>query len=78
MRTHDGRELRHREAAHRGAPGRPITAADIEAKFMGNALLILPREQALRLLDALLTADRAPDAAVLAQTLTHSNTSGTL
>ena len=65
-------------AAHRGAPGRPITAADIEAKFMGNALLTLPREQALRLLDALLTADRAPDAAVLAQTLTHSNTSGTL
>jgi 2-methylcitrate dehydratase PrpD len=79
VRTHDGRELRHREAAHRGAPGRPITAADIEAKFMGNALLALPRAQALRLRDAMLSADRAPDAAALAQTLTQSNnTSGAL
>ena len=79
VRTHDGRELRRREAAHRGAPGRPITAADIEAKFMGNALLALPRDQALRLRDAVLSADRAPDAATLAQTLTQSNnTSGAL
>lgn len=79
VRTHDGRELRHREAAHRGAPGCPITAADIEAKFMGNAQLALPRAQALRLRDAMLNADRAPDAAALAQTLTQSsNTSGAL
>jgi hypothetical protein len=46
---------------------------------MGNALLALPREQALRLRDAMLSADRAPDAAALAQTLTQSNnTSGAL
>jgi 2-methylcitrate dehydratase PrpD len=76
VRTHDGRELRWRESAHRGAPGRPITAADIEAKFMGNARLALPRDQALRLRDALLTAYRGEDAATLAHTLTHSNTSG--
>jgi 2-methylcitrate dehydratase PrpD len=78
VRTHDGRELRWRESAHRGAPGWPITAADIEAKFMGNALLALPRDQALRLRDALLSADRAEDAATLAHNLTHSNTSGSL
>ncbi|EWS57171.1 hypothetical protein Y695_04911 [Hydrogenophaga sp. T4] len=45
---------------------------------MGNALLALPRDQALRLRDALLSADRAEDAATLAHTLTHSNTSGSL
>ena len=43
---------------------------------MGNALLALPRDQALRLRDAVLSADCAPDAATLAHTLTHSNTSG--
>jgi 2-methylcitrate dehydratase PrpD len=75
VRTHDGRELCWREAAHRGAPGRPITAADIEAKFMGNALPALPRDQALRLRDTLLTADRVKDVATLAHTLTHPKTS---
>jgi 2-methylcitrate dehydratase PrpD len=79
VRTHDGRELRRRESAHRGAPDRLITAADIEAKFMGNALPALPRDQALRLRDAVLTADRAPDAAILAQSLTQfNNTPGAL
>jgi hypothetical protein len=43
---------------------------------MGNARLALPRDQALRLRDALLAADRAEDAATLAHTLTHSNASG--
>lgn len=75
VRTHDGRELRWRESAHRGALGRPITVADVEAKFMGNALLALPHDQALRLRDAVLSADRAKDAATLAQTLTHPKTS---
>lgn len=75
VRTHDGRELRWRESAHRGAPGRPITVADVEAKFMGNALLVLPRDQVLRLRDAVLSADRAKDAAILAQTLAHPKTS---
>ncbi|OGB77466.1 MAG: 2-methylcitrate dehydratase [Burkholderiales bacterium RIFCSPLOWO2_12_FULL_67_210] len=79
VRTRDGREFRRRESAHRGAPDRPITAADIEAKFMGNALPALPRDQALRLRDAVLSADRAPDAAILAQTLTQfNNTPGAL
>ncbi|CAN5219752.1 MmgE/PrpD family protein [soil metagenome] len=79
VRTHDGREFRRRESAHCGAPDRPITAADIEAKFMGNALPALPRDQALRLRDAVLSADRAPDAAILAQTLTQfNNTPGVL
>ncbi len=60
---------------HRGAPGQPITGADIETKFMRNALLELPRDQALRWRDAVLAADRIKDAATLARTLTQSNTS---
>jgi len=73
-------ELHWRESAHRGAPGRPITGADIETKFMRNALLALPRDQALHWRDAVLAADRIKDAATLARTLTltltQSNTSG--
>jgi len=42
---------------------------------MGNALPALPRDQALRLRDTLLTADRVKDAATLAHTLTHPKTS---
>jgi len=76
VRTHDGRKLRWRESMHRGAPGRPITGADIETKFMRNALLALPRYQALRWRDAVLAADRIKDAATLARTLTQSNPSG--
>jgi hypothetical protein len=35
----DGRELRHREEVNRGAADRPITNAEIEAKFLENASL---------------------------------------
>lgn len=42
---------------------------------MRNALLELPRDQALRWRDAVLAADRIKDAATLARTLTQSNTS---
>ena len=67
--------MSQRTAPHRGAPGRPITGADIETKFTRNALLALPRDQALHWRDAVLAADRIKDAATLARTLTQSNTS---
>jgi 2-methylcitrate dehydratase PrpD len=35
----DGRELRHREEVNRGAADRPISNAEIEAKFLENARL---------------------------------------
>src|SRR5690606_5546921 len=78
VRTHDGRELRSRESAHRGAPGRPTTAADIAAQALGHAPPPLPRDQALPLRAALLSAQRAADAATLARPPHHSNTSGSL
>ena len=37
VRLAGGREVRHREAVNRGAAERPLTNADVEAKFMENA-----------------------------------------
>lgn len=50
----DGRVLHHREPINRGAPGRPISDADIVAKFHENAARAVPRAHADRLLDAVL------------------------
>jgi 2-methylcitrate dehydratase PrpD len=36
VRLADGRELRHREAVNRGAADRPLSNAEVEAKFLGN------------------------------------------
>ena len=37
VRLADGRELRHRESINRGAADRPLSNAEVEAKFTGNA-----------------------------------------
>lgn len=37
VRLADGAELRHREAVNRGAADRPLSNAEVEAKFMDNA-----------------------------------------
>jgi len=37
LRLSGGAELRHREQVNRGAGDRPLTNAEVEAKFMGNA-----------------------------------------
>lgn len=67
--TTDGRELRHREEVNRGASDRPLSAADIEKKFMANATLAASPARAQQLLEAVLTLDRAPSARALAQAL---------
>jgi len=67
--TTDGRELRHREEINRGASDRPLSAADIERKFLGNAMLAASPSRAQQLLDTVLTLDRAPSARLLAQAL---------
>ncbi len=67
--TTDGRELRHREEINRGASDRPLSAADIEKKFVGNATLAASPARAQQLLDTVLTLDRAPSARLLAQAL---------
>jgi 2-methylcitrate dehydratase PrpD len=50
----DGRTLRHNEPINRGAPGRPISHADIAAKFHDNAARAVPRAHADHILNAVL------------------------
>ena len=45
----DGREVRHREAVNRGAAERPLSNAEVEAKFMENAASERIREAVLKM-----------------------------
>ncbi len=65
VRTRDGRELRHREAVNRGSDARPLSPADITAKFEDNAARAVGPERMARIHDAVMALDRAPDLAAL-------------
>jgi len=54
----DGRTLRHREAVNRGNPDRPLTNAEIEAKFFENCGLTLETGAARRIRDRVLDLER--------------------
>ena len=56
--TLDGRELRRREDVNLGSSERPMTSAQIEAKFLDNARLIVPPARAEAIRDAILDIDR--------------------
>jgi 2-methylcitrate dehydratase PrpD len=60
----DGRQVRHREGVNRGCADRPLSNAEIEAKYFGNACRLLTREHAERVRDALLGIDRGSVAAL--------------
>ena len=64
----DGRKLRHREAVNRGNPERPLTNAEIEAKFFENCSLTLSKSAARRIRDDVLNMERS-SAADLENTL---------
>jgi 2-methylcitrate dehydratase PrpD len=66
VRLKDGREVRHREEINRGAGERPIGNAEVAAKFLDNAGLVMSRDKAERIREALLALDSAPDARGLA------------
>jgi 2-methylcitrate dehydratase PrpD len=60
----DGRRLRERQDRPRGGPGAPLTRAEIEAKFRGNAGLALPAARAdtlMRLVGGLAAAPSLKD-----------------
>jgi 2-methylcitrate dehydratase PrpD len=67
MTLADGRVLRERQDRPRGGPDAPLTRADVEAKFRGNASLTLPAARASRVIEAVdgLAAD-GPLAALVA------------
>ena len=53
----DGRTVRERVAVNRGNPERPLTNAEIEAKFFENCALTLAQPGAQRIRDAVLALD---------------------
>lgn len=58
----DGRTLHHAEPINRGAPGRPISDADIVAKYYDNAARAVPRAHADHILNAVLGIERGHSA----------------
>ena len=53
IRLTDGRVLRERQDRPRGGPDAPLTRAEIEAKFRGNAGLVLPAGRVERVIQAM-------------------------
>jgi len=69
IRATDGRELRHREDANRGSEERPLSAADIEAKFYDNMALAANRSHAQRVHAAVMGLLDYEDSAAFAEVL---------
>lgn len=65
VRTRDGRELRHREAVNRGADERPLSRAEVIAKFEENAARVLPKGTLRSLRDRVLDLPSLPTLASL-------------
>ena len=66
--TRDGGEFVHHERINRGAGDRALSGAEIEAKFMDNAMLAASRDTAEAVRDSVLSLDRQ-DAVAFAQSL---------
>ena len=63
----DGRVVREKQDRPRGGPDAPLTRAEIEAKFRGNAALVLPPDRVERVIQAVNgLAGGAPPAELLA------------
>jgi 2-methylcitrate dehydratase PrpD len=72
VRTRDGRTLRHREHKNRGCGDRPLSDADIVAKFSGNAARALASAHAERVRDLVLGLEAAVDVRTLAEGLARA------
>lgn len=65
----DGRRLERRERVNRGADARPLSRADIEAKFFANAARVVPMAQAEAVMDLVMGLDRAAGLDALCEAL---------
>ena len=65
-----GRTLRHREAINRGNGERPLSEADIIAKFRSNAARSVSQARARDIEASLLSLDQAGDVSTIADSLT--------
>lgn len=63
--TLDGRTYSDREDASRGSTERPLSQAEIEAKFMENACRAVSRDRAQAMLEAILDIERLDDVSQL-------------
>lgn len=63
----DGRRLEKYIEHAVGSVDRPMSNADLEAKFMGNAAGVLPQDRARRLMELCWRAESLPSAAVIAE-----------
>jgi 2-methylcitrate dehydratase PrpD len=70
----DGRCVRERQDRPRGGPDAPLTRAEIEAKFRGNAGLALPPARAAAIIDAVRGLGAAASLKPLIATLTPETT----
>ena len=68
----DGRKLTNRVAVNRGNPERPLTNAEIEAKFLENAALTLTESAAKRIRDQVLALEKVANATDFEATLTDA------
>jgi 2-methylcitrate dehydratase PrpD len=69
VETREGRTLRQREQVNRGSADRPLSNAEIAAKFMQNAAYALSERRAAEIRDAVIGAGDASGARALAATL---------
>src|SRR5436309_14567710 len=69
----DGRRLRERQDRPRGGPDAPLTRAEIETKFRGNAALVLPSARADAIIRAVSGLAAAPSLKDLVVALTPEN-----
>ena len=67
----DGRTLGRRVAVNRGNPDRPLSNAEVEAKFHENCALTLPDGAARRIRDRVLSLESIANAADLEEALSH-------
>ncbi|HVH75696.1 MAG TPA: MmgE/PrpD family protein [Stellaceae bacterium] len=67
--TRDGRRLSHREHINRGCGDRPLSEAEIIAKFEANAGRAMAPQRARAIRDAVLGIEEAPDMMALARAL---------
>ncbi|MEG8024870.1 hypothetical protein QP162_11210 [Sphingomonas aurantiaca] len=64
VETRDGRRLAHREGINRGASDRPLSNADIDAKYSENADRTVDATRAAHIRAAVLDMDRHPASAL--------------
>jgi hypothetical protein len=59
----------HSEPHNRGSDAKPLSAADVERKFLDNALRVTSRGRAQRVLDLVMSLDRAESVEALGEAL---------